>query len=108
MDSLNFSHTAKQIFNDIVMQIEAHDKDSLVEIEESGDVVFIITNNGNFALNAQSVRREIWLSSPISGAYHFSRNDKSWINKDNISLYTILSDELSQILNKVIVLKEGR
>ncbi|MDN3030641.1 MAG: iron donor protein CyaY [Candidatus Tisiphia sp.] len=71
MDNTEFAKLAEQTISLIAEIIETEDKDCLIDIDFQGDILTLTTNQGIFVINKHSAAKEIWLSSPISGPYHF-------------------------------------
>jgi CyaY protein len=83
-----------EIINKIADIIELADVDCKFDIDINNNVLSIKTNNGVYIINKQSALEEIWLSSPVSGPYHFAYKNDSWLSKNDYNLYQILQDEL--------------
>ncbi|OAG33535.1 frataxin [Nematocida sp. ERTm5] len=61
-------------------------KDNVITID--------IPNKGVFILNRQPTKEEIWLSSPISGPYHFRQNGDIWSDRQGNNLLKVISKEI--------------
>lgn len=73
------------------------------DCEYSGGVLTFSSGSNIFVLNKQPSLFQIWLSSPISGPWRFNFIKDDWISKHkNTELHSLLSKELSEILNKEI------
>ncbi|MFY9589687.1 iron donor protein CyaY [Rickettsia endosymbiont of Halotydeus destructor] len=94
MENTEFSKIADKTISLIADIIEVQDKDCLIDLDFQGDILNLITDNGMFVINKHSAAQEIWLSSPISGPYHFYYDLGTWKTKNDIKLYTILEQEL--------------
>ena len=67
----------------------------LKHVKTSSFVYLSFSNeSGTYVINKQSVAKEIWLSSPISGPYHFALQGKQWKSRTGAELYQVLSYEL--------------
>lgn len=99
-----FDLLAKELMERICSQIEEQDSEFEVEINFSNEVLTLEIGNKIYVINKQSPLSEIWLASPISGPYHFKLEDGRWVDSKNFDLFIILSDELSGLLNKKIVI----
>ena len=95
MQEIEFSKLIEQVFFLIIDTIENQDEDGLIDIDFHGDILNLITDKGVFVINKHSAIQEIWLASPISGAYHFRYIDNQWKSKANLELFLILERELS-------------
>lgn len=77
----------RDIFNRIDMLVDSAEiKDNVVSVN--------IPEKGTFVINRQPPKKEIWLSSPVSGPYHFRYKDKKWIDNQGNSLFKIVSEEI--------------
>ncbi|MGC0372334.1 MAG: hypothetical protein DGJ47_001046 [Rickettsiaceae bacterium] len=94
MNEAHFSDFAINVINDIAEQIENHDPEGKLDIDVNGGILSIISNDGTYIINKQNAAKEIWLSSPISGPFHFSYTDDKWISRKGDNLFEILSNEL--------------
>ena len=69
-----------------------------VEIDLADGVLRLEWDDGSvYLINRHSVSRQIWLSSPKSGAWHFAANDRGdWISTRNqdLSMIDVLNREL--------------
>lgn len=90
----HFDVEAKKIINFILETIESNDFAGDIDIDLSEDLLNITTQYGTFVLSKQSSLKEIWLSSPVSGPYHFFYDGKSWKSKSGKELFAILSKDL--------------
>jgi len=74
--------------------VEAEDKDCLIDIDFQDSILNLTTEQGVFVINKHSVAKEIWLSSPISGPYHFHYILGIWKSRLSKNLIEILQQEL--------------
>ena len=87
------------VINEIIDKLEAKDVREELEIDYEMFVLKINTKNGCFILNRQITLFEIWLSSPVSGPYHFRSNIsdnkiENWIDKNGKKLKNIIFNEV--------------
>ena len=63
---------------------------------QHGILTLSLENGGQYVINKHGPNREIWLSSPVSGAWHFAPNDGDWIStrEPRALLSILLADEL--------------
>lgn len=94
MTDAEFIGEVEKILNFIVETVERHDPDGEIDIDLNGDILNLTTNFGVFVINKQSATKEIWLSSPISGPYHFAQKGSLWSSKAGDEFYEILSRDL--------------
>ncbi|MFV9856992.1 MAG: iron donor protein CyaY, partial [Rickettsia aeschlimannii] len=64
-------------------------------VDLQGDILNLDTDKGVYVINKQSATKEIWLSSPVSGPYHFFYEQGEWINRAGLELMAILTEELN-------------
>jgi len=95
----NFETTALKTLSYISDTIEKQDEACVIEIDFLGDILKLFTTKGEYIINKHSAAKQIWLASPISGPYHFSFNGGHWVNKANIDLMSLLSQELKEFSN---------
>ncbi len=77
----------------IADKIEEQDQDSSIDLDLQGDILNIDTADGTYVINKQSAAKEIWLSSPVSGPYHFFYDQEKWRNRAGLELMNILTNE---------------
>nr|CDS31205.1 frataxin mitochondrial [Hymenolepis microstoma] len=80
------------------------------DVSYSGGVLSIAFGlpYGTYVINKQTPNKQIWLSSPKSGPKRFDYDvaTHSWIcRNDCTDLFSLLSEEISEILNSPIVIK---
>jgi CyaY protein len=90
-----FSIRVKNILDNIVDEIERQDPGGNIDIDLNGGILTLVTDKGVFVINKQSAVKEIWLSSPISGPYHFIYKNGIWKSRSGAELFKILTDELT-------------
>ncbi len=94
---MNFDSLSNKTILHISDLIEDADCDGCIDIEYNEGVLTCVTEKGTYIINKNSAVKEIWLSSPISGAHHFRYIDEHWINKDENDLYEVIADEFERI-----------
>lgn len=101
----NFLKSAKKTLNDIFEYTDNLDNDIEVDYEDH-NITIELQDNKIFIISIHEPSNQIWLSSPLSGAHHFSltfkENEIVWISTRNkeIFLIELLHDELNEILKK--------
>ncbi len=93
-----FEKEAIETLNFIADTIEKADNLYEIELDLSNEILKLETTIGDYVINKHSAAQEIWLASPVSGPYHFKLIDRSWVNKNGIELFSLLSNELSNII----------
>ncbi|XVN41710.1 MAG: iron donor protein CyaY [Rickettsia endosymbiont of Argas persicus] len=92
MNNSEFSKIAETTISYIADKIEAQDQD--IDVDLQSDILNLETSNGIYVINKQSAAKEIWLSSPVSGPYHFFYEQGKWKNRAGLELMKILNNEL--------------
>ena len=95
MQDSEFTVKVGVILDNIVQDIEDQDTECEIDIDLNDGIVKLVTNRGIFIINKQSSAKEIWLSSPISGPYHFAYLDNLWKSRNGSELFKILTNELN-------------
>jgi frataxin len=83
--------------------------DAEVDIEISDGVLNLhMGDSGTFVVSRQTPSRQLWLSSPVSGPWHYTYDhvSKNWIcTKGQLNFFERMENELSQVLGQNITLK---
>ena len=93
MNSTEFSKIAEITIAYIAEKIEEQDKEASIDVDLQGDILKLDTDKGIYVINKQSAVKEIWLSSPMSGPYHFFYEQGEWKNRAGLELMSILAAE---------------
>ena len=102
MQDSEFNVKVKAILDSLVEDIEDQDQECKIDIDLNDGILTLITDSGTFVINKQSAAKEIWLSSPISGPYHFAYSDNLWKSRNGSELFAVLTNELNIKFSKVI------
>jgi len=94
MNDSEFAALAEETIDAIAESIEAQDPEGEIDLDLNDNILTLVTEDGTFVINKQSAAKEIWLSSPITGPYHFIAKDGSWHSRAGDDLFKILSTEL--------------
>ena len=94
MKDSDFVLEVREILNYIAEVIETDDQEGLIDIDLSDGILTIANEDGTYVINKQTAVKEIWLSSPISGPYHFIKKDGRWVSRGGDELGNILTKEL--------------
>ena len=64
---------------------------------EGGILTIELESGGQYVINKHAPNRQVWLSSPVSGASHFEFDGKTWVStRDPATVLTrLLADELA-------------
>jgi frataxin len=80
MDERRFETETNKVLARLAEQIE----DGLSDVADidlrDGILTIDLERGGQFVLNRHAPSREIWLSSPISGASHFMATSSGWVS----------------------------
>ena len=95
LDESRFTILADQLIERIADAVEDH-LDSADADLQSGILTITIPGTGQYVINKHTVNREIWVSSPRSGAIHFTHRDGLWLSTRDasVALVPLLSAEL--------------
>lgn len=101
MDSTEFETLAEETLERIAETIETADEAGDIDVDFHEGVLNISLESGKvFVVNKHSAMQQIWLSSPVSGAYHFEfdRGQSSWrsTRSDDV-LLPLLQQELQKL-----------
>lgn len=72
------------------------------DVELRGGILTVeLEAGGQFVLNRHAPTREVWLSSPVSGASHFARRGEAWIStRGGERLEDVLAGDLERLLGR--------
>lgn len=101
MNNTEFSKIAETTIAYIADTIEEQDKEASIDVDLQGDILNLDTDKGIYVINKQSAAKEIWLSSPVSGPYHFFYEQGKWKNRVGFELMDILTKELRIEFNNI-------
>ena len=104
MEEAEFDRRATTTLKRLTLAIEAEMEDVLEDITLLGPVLTIeLRDGGTYVINKHGASREIWLSSPTSGAAHFRPDPASgaWLpTRGGDALHARLSAELGAVLGR--------
>ena len=95
LDESRFNTLADQILDHIADAVEDALEDSDADIQ-GGILTITLPGRGQYVINKHAPNREIWLSSPRSGAHHFTHRDGVWVSTRDaaVILMPLLRSEL--------------
>lgn len=99
MENSDFTILAEETLQAIYDAIEAADESFILEVDLMDNVLNIeLPDGGEYVINKHDASGQIWLSSPMSGASHFSydEDDERWTDSSGNDLYEILQNELER------------
>lgn len=96
MDETLFKTLSDQLLTDLSDSIEASDIKGEFDVEyQSGILTVTLPSKRQYVVNQHTPMRQIWLSSPVSGAFHFDYKNGEWIGtRGGENLVTLLKSEL--------------
>jgi len=108
MDESTFEKLANATLKSLMAEIEEALPDDIEDIDVQGSVLTLeLVDGGTYVINKHAANKEIWLSSPKSGAAHFAYDGASrrWLpTRGGADLHARLSEELSAIAGEAIEL----
>ena len=95
LDESRFVTLADQLIERIADAVEDNLDTADADIQ-SGILTITLPGQGQYVINKHTPNREIWVSSPKSGAYHFAWRDEAWVSTRDatVALVPLLSAEL--------------
>jgi len=108
MDEREFELQAGQVLGRLLDEIEGQAGDDVDVDLEGGILTVVLPDGGRYLLNKHGPNREIWLSSPRSGAWHFRHDaEAGWVSTRVVDgarpqLHRLLADELADALGNPI------
>ncbi len=112
MDEPEFERQAAKVLDRLMAEIEDQALDDLDVDLEGGILTIGLPGGGTYLVNKHSPNREIWLSSPKSGAWHFRHDPEAgWISTREVDgarpqLHRLLADELADWTGSPLALTE--
>jgi frataxin len=106
MENSQFERLADATLAQFLSAIEAAAGDLDAEVV-NGILTIELESGGKYLLNRHAPNRELWLSSPVSGAWHFawSEGENAWISTRGAErLDALLGRELSEATGETIEL----
>lgn len=112
MDEPEFERAAGKVLDRLMDEIEEQAIDDLDVDLEGGILTIALPEGGQYLINKHAPNREIWLSSPKSGAWHFSHDPEAgWISTrvvdgERPQLHRLLADELADATGNPVTLTD--
>ena len=108
IDEQTFGRVADETLRRIAAALEEADDDLEVDLE--GGVLSVeMTDGATFLLNKHAPMRQLWLSSPISGATHYDYDAAAgrWLStRGGDALNDVLSRDLAQAARVTVTFAE--
>ncbi len=105
IDQSTFEAVADETLVRLLDAIEERLGDSLDVDIEGGILTIELLSGDQYVINKHFHQRQIWVSSPVSGASHFAYDTKAeqWLStRGEGSLSALLAQELSTVAGKPI------
>jgi frataxin len=104
MDEVAFESLAARTLERLAQATE--DAGAELEVDLQGGILTIEAEDGRqMIVNKHAANREIWLSSPISGAGHFAPEGAGWRNtRTGEDLFARIAQDLSQLTGSPVTL----
>jgi frataxin len=111
MDERDFDRQADQVIERLMGALEDQVPDAEIDLE-GGILTVVLPDVGSYLINKHRPNREIWLSSPKSGAWHFRHDPGAgWIStrvveNERPNLHRLLAGELADATGEPVELTE--
>lgn len=105
MEETEFQKTADNTLSVLSDQLENADDEGQLDVDLLNGILNIrLPDSRQYVINKHAPTRQIWLSSPISGAGHFSYDAASqkWFDREKRELNAVIYKEVGNIIGKVI------
>ena len=102
MADMNFETLANQALDGLFDRLDRAIGDSAEVDFENGILSVELADGGQYVINKNAAAAQIWLSSPKSGAHHFSHDEATghWVSTRGAGdLLTLLEKELASTLS---------
>ncbi|HVY98760.1 MAG TPA: iron donor protein CyaY [Dongiaceae bacterium] len=109
MDERDFDRLADRVIQGLMDALEEQLADAEIDLE-GGILTVSLPDLGSYLINKHRPNREIWLSSPRSGAWHFAHDpEDGWISTRVVenarpNLHRLLADELADATGAPVLL----
>ncbi len=92
MDATKFHKIADELLDAWAEKLEDQTN---MDVEYQHGILEVSAKQGDYVINKHEPTRQIWVSSPISGAAKFIYNEEKddWFNRNDESLKTLLLSE---------------
>ncbi len=97
MNEAKYLDVVAKVFSLLTDRVENADINHDFEVDTAPGIVTITVPSGKqLVINQHLPSKQIWVSSPLSGAGHFSFDDSTsqWLNNKRYELFDVLSDDL--------------
>ncbi|MGE5516728.1 MAG: iron donor protein CyaY [Bacteroidota bacterium] len=96
LDDGRFATLADEVLDHLSDAIDDALGDEIDVDLQGGILTLALSGGGQYIINKHAPNREIWLSSPVSGAVHFAYADGRWVSTRDpaLVLQEVLAAEL--------------
>jgi iron-sulfur cluster assembly protein CyaY len=114
LDETRFATLADATLRRLIEAIDEAGADSLEADLRDGILTIDLESGGHYVVNKHAPNREIWVSSPASGAWHFAFDESGgqWLDTRArgqarpMTLHRLLSAELTAAAHTTIALED--
>ena len=103
INEVDFIELAKKELSNLFEIFDNADQNYDLDLDFSGEVLKVTSKIGCYVINRNIAAKEIWLSSPSSGPYHFEYKFGDWVTSSGIEMRKILQQEFEAIGIKIFV-----
>jgi frataxin len=106
MEESFYHEVANQQMQKLLDMAEAFEESHNLETEyEAGVLTITLPNKRQYVINKHTPSRQIWVSSPVSGAGYYELDNNEWVEKrtkttNKTELYKFIAKELNLVLAK--------
>ena len=105
MDATEFETLAENTLEGLFEALDEAIGDEAEVDYENGILSVELEDGRQYVINRHGPNKQIWLSSPISGAAHYQYDGRAWVStRGGDSLLDVLNAEMSQIAGASITL----
>lgn len=96
LDEKSFATLAEAKLERISDVVDEHLGDEIDAEIQSGILTLTLEAGGQYVINKHAPNRQIWMSSPVSGASHFDHVGEAWVSTRDaaVTLDGLLAAEL--------------
>jgi frataxin len=97
LDDSSFAITAEHLLELLADTIDAALGDDIDADLQNGILTLSLEAGGQYVINKNAPLKQIWLSSPVSGAWHFEFAAGAWVStrEPKLELRAVLAGELA-------------
>lgn len=98
LDESRFAALADDMLERIADAVDEALGDEIDAELQGGILTLTLEAGGQYVINKHAPNRQIWMSSPLSGATHFGHDDGKWVSTRDasVTLDGLLAAELNE------------